>query len=155
MSTYNILICRNIGKIWLTEHANFLQEDNVNWLDHMNLQADLILHWMHMLEATFSKVVAYITWVKSLIWSCVSCRSTKCVELCLTNLLLNTACPDLANSVDPDQLASEEANWSRSALFIIKNVNFCQKLGSSNLIGCKLKVGVASNLFSKARVKWK
>ena len=27
-----------------------------------------------------------------------------------TLLLLNTTCPVLANSVDPDQLASEEAN---------------------------------------------
>ena len=30
---------------------------------------------------------------------------------------------DFANSVDPDQLASEEANWSGSALFAIKYVN--------------------------------
>ena len=59
-------------------------------------------------------------------------------------LLLNTTCPVLANSVDPDQLASEEANWSGSALFDIKYVNFYQKLGSSNLIGWKLEVGVAS-----------
>ena len=29
-----------------------------------------------------------------------------------------------ANSVDPDQLASEEANWSESALFIIQYVQF-------------------------------
>ena len=28
----------------------------------------------------------------------------------LTFLLLNTTCPVLANSADPDQLASEEAN---------------------------------------------
>ena len=28
--------------------------------------------------------------------------------------------PAFANSVDPDQLVSEEANWSRSALFAIK-----------------------------------
>ena len=35
-------------------------------------------------------------------------------------LLLNTTCTVLANSVDPDQLASEEANWSGSALFVIK-----------------------------------
>ena len=28
----------------------------------------------------------------------------------LTLFLLNTACPVLANSVDPDQLASEKAN---------------------------------------------
>ena len=32
-------------------------------------------------------------------------------------------CPAFANSVDPDQLASKEANWSGSALFAIKYVN--------------------------------
>ena len=32
--------------------------------------------------------------------------------------------PAFANSVDPDQLASEEANWSGSALFAIKYVNW-------------------------------
>ena len=48
-------------------------------------------------------------------------------------------CPVLANNVDPDQLASEEANWSGSALFVIKYVNFQQKPGSSNLIGWKLE----------------
>ena len=59
-------------------------------------------------------------------------------------------CPVLANSVDPDQLASKEANWSLeanwsgSALFVIKYVIFNQKPGSSNLIGWKLEVGVAS-----------
>ena len=62
----------------------------------------------------------------------------------LTLLLLNTTCPVLANSVDPDQLAFEEANRSGSALFVIKYVNFYQKRGSSNLIGWKLEVGVAS-----------
>ena len=31
-------------------------------------------------------------------------------------------CPGLANCVDPDQLASSEANWSGSALFVIKYV---------------------------------
>ena len=29
----------------------------------------------------------------------------------------------MTNSADPDQLASEEANWSGSALFVIKHVN--------------------------------
>ena len=43
-----------------------------------------------------------------------------------------------ANSVDSDQLAPEEANWSGSALFGIKNVNLYQQSGSSNLIGRKL-----------------
>ena len=62
----------------------------------------------------------------------------------LTLLLLNTTCPVLTNSVDPDQLASEEAKWSGSALFVIKYVNFYQKTVSSYLTGCKLEVGVAS-----------
>ena len=33
-------------------------------------------------------------------------------------------CPAFDNSVDPVQLASEEANWSGSALFVIDYVNF-------------------------------
>ena len=41
--------------------------------------------------------------------------------------------PAFANSVDPDQLASEEANWSGSALFAIKYVNLYLQSGLSNL----------------------
>ena len=41
----------------------------------------------------------------------------------LTLVLLNPDIPCFANSVDPDQLASEEANWSGSALFAIKYAN--------------------------------
>ena len=52
--------------------------------------------------------------------------------------------PAFANSVDPDQCA----NWSGPALFVIQYVNLFthvyQQPGSSNLIGCKLEVGVAS-----------
>ena len=48
-------------------------------------------------------------------------------------------CPAFANKVDPDQLASEEANWSRSALFAIQY----EQTGSRNLIGWHLEVGVA------------
>ena len=62
----------------------------------------------------------------------------------LTLLLLNTICPVLAISVDLHQVTSEEANRSGSALFVIKYVNFYQKPGSSNLIGWKVEVGVAS-----------
>ena len=53
-------------------------------------------------------------------------------------------CPAFSNSVDPDQLASEEANWSGSALFASKYVNLYQQSGSGNLIGSKLEMGVAS-----------
>ena len=55
--------------------------------------------------------------------------------LYLTLLLLNTTCPVLVSSVGTDQLASEEANWSGSALFAIKYLNLYQQPGSSNLIG--------------------
>ena len=59
-------------------------------------------------------------------------------------LLLNMTFSVLTNSVDPNQLASSEANWSGSALFVIKYENFYQKPGLSNLTGWKLKLGVAS-----------
>ena len=39
---------------------------------------------------------------------------------------------------------SEEANWSGSALFVIKYLNLYEQLGSGNLIGWKLEVGMAS-----------
>ena len=52
--------------------------------------------------------------------------------------------PVFANSVDPDHLASEEANWTGSALFAIRYMNLYRKPGSSNLIGWKLEVGVVS-----------
>ena len=45
----------------------------------------------------------------------------------LTILLQNTTCLVLASSVDPDQLAFEDANWSGSVLFVIKYVNFYKK----------------------------
>ena len=38
----------------------------------------------------------------------------------------------------------EEANWSISALFIIRNMKMYQQPGSSNLIGWQLEMGVAS-----------
>ena len=40
--------------------------------------------------------------------------------------------------------ASEEANWSGSALFAIQYVNLYQQPGSSNLTGWQIEVGVAS-----------
>ena len=41
--------------------------------------------------------------------------------------------PSFANSVDPDQLASEKANWLGSTLFVIKHINLYQQSGSSSL----------------------
>ena len=72
-------------------------------------------------------------------------KKQKCsVTILFALVLLIWICPAFANSVDPDQLASEEANWSGSALFAIKYVNLYQQSGSSNPIGWKLEMGVAS-----------
>ena len=60
-------------------------------------------------------------------------------------------CPVFANSEDLDQLASEEVNWSGSALFVINYVNFCQQPGSSNLIGWNLEVGMASKFIQQGK----
>ena len=40
-----------------------------------------------------------------------------------TSTQTNKQNPAFANGVDPDQLASEKANWSGSALFAIMYVN--------------------------------
>ena len=52
--------------------------------------------------------------------------------------------PDFSNSVDSDQLASEEANLFVPVLFAITYVNLWQQLGSSNLIDWKLELDMAS-----------
>ena len=49
----------------------------------------------------------------------------------LPSMLLTRIYPAIANSVDPDQLASE-ANWSKY-----------QQSGLSNLIGWKLEMGMS------------
>ena len=41
-------------------------------------------------------------------------------------------------------MASEEANWSGSALFVIQCVNLFQQSKLSNLFGWKLEMGMAS-----------
>ena len=101
-----------------------------------------------MIHMKIQDLFSYFLWKKK--WKCCLLQLWKLLsEFNLTLLLLNMTCPVLANSVDPDQLASEE-NWSGSALFvisiwyIIRYVNFYQNPGSSNLIGWKLEVGMAS-----------
>ena len=61
------------------------------------------------------------------------------ISALLTLVLLNRLYPAFANSVDPDQLASEEANWSGSTLFAINYVNLYQQSELSNLISRKLE----------------
>ena len=47
----------------------------------------------------------------------------------LTEFLLNPDVHYLFKWVDPDQSASEETNWSKSALFISQYVNWYQQFG--------------------------
>ena len=48
--------------------------------------------------------------------------------------------PAFADSVDPDQLGSEEANWSGSALFVMKYVNLYQQPRSVIWLAEKIEV---------------
>ena len=52
--------------------------------------------------------------------------------------------PGFTNSIDPEQLASEEAICSGFALFVVKHVNLYRQPGSSKFTGLKLEVDVAS-----------
>ena len=54
-------------------------------------------------------------------------------------------CPAFQNSVEPDQLATEEVNWSRFALFVIQFVNLYQQSELSYLFGWQLEMGMASS----------
>ena len=73
-----------------------------------------------------------------------SLLSAEFVQRVLTLVLLKPEYLAFANSVDPDQLASEKANWSGSALFAIQYVNLYQQSGLNNMIGWQLEMGVAS-----------
>ena len=53
----------------------------------------------------------------------------------LSLILLLTTTPTFANSVDPDQMASSEAIWSGSTLFVIQFVNLKENIIWCNLIG--------------------
>ena len=73
--------------------------------------------WTYTVHATSDKKICYFFYVYQP-WFCWA-------QICLI----------FANSVDADQLASEEANWSGSALFVMKYVNLYEQPGSSSLIG--------------------
>ena len=52
------------------------------------------------------------------------------------------------NSVDPDQMASEEAIWSGSTLFFTQFVNLYDQTTLGNLIGWQSKMGVEDLIYS-------
>ena len=62
----------------------------------------------------------------------------------LTLILLFTTTPTFANSVDLDQMASEEAIWSGSTLFVIQFVNLNKNIRWCKLISWESEMGVAN-----------
>ena len=52
------------------------------------------------------------------------------------------------NSLDPDQMASEEAIWSGSTLFFMEFVNLHEQTTLSYLIGCQSEMSVADLIYS-------
>ena len=87
------------------------------------------------------------SWMQHLIRVCTAClnyRKSRVKGNSQPFSCWTLTCPVLANDVEPDQLASEEANWSGSALFVTNYVNFYQKPGSSNLIGWNFEESKAS-----------
>ena len=63
-------------------------------------------------------------------------------------VLLNPDMPCLYQHI---KSRSEEANSSGAALFVVKYVNLYQQRRSSNLIGCKLEVGVAAYFIQQGK----
>ena len=63
----------------------------------------------------------------------MSCITEK--KQTLTLILLFMTTPTFANSIDSDQMASEEAIWSGSTLFVIQIVNLNENIIWCNLIG--------------------
>ena len=63
----------------------------------------------------------------------MSCITEK--KQTLTLILLFMATPTFANSIDSDQMASKEAIWSGSTLFVIQIVNLNENIIWCNLIG--------------------
>ena len=64
-----------------------------------------------------------VKWYKYLVTLNLAVNSKHASWIDLTLVLLNPDIPCLSNSVDPDQLASEEAYWSWAAVFAIKYMN--------------------------------
>ena len=147
-------------RLWAKkEHDSFWPLSDVSnailfklyWGTKVNLVCTLSLHkaWMsclyHPLCLHQMRVVTHKYTGVKLLWSTsfLSFRMTD--DLVYKPLFYWTRmCPALANSVNPDQLASEEVNWSRSALFVILYVNLYQQSGVSNPIGWQLEMSVAS-----------
>ena len=97
-----------------------------------------LLSFPHLLEKVYFFIIYYFYLPLYFQRKTISC------ELSWPSSCWTRICPAFANSVDPDQLASSEANWSGCTLFAIKYVNLYQQCGLSNLIGWKLEMGMAS-----------
>ena len=79
------------------------------------------MKYQHLMAKTLHHIWSYDYYIYPKYWDTLTSYHT-CPDI-LTLVMLNPDIPAFANSVDPYQLASEEANWSGSALFAIKYMN--------------------------------
>ena len=151
-------VCSGLSVPILRVNTVYLISNRI--LQKFSTHGEIILDPHALLTVFQWKWISMKMW-DTLILQQLLCRFTHYTETWICHIYLNPSLAEhdmpLANSVDPDHLASEEANWSGSALFVSNvnptdldlhclslNVNFYQKSGSSNLTGWKLEVGVAS-----------
>ena len=128
--------------------ADILNFSEKTGFDQICMEYQILFSWKNFTNLSSAELAQWVVKaeIQYVLKSCLCCSisnvHTPAIADLLTLVLLNPDIPCFANSVDPDQLA--EANWSGSALFAIKYANLLQQWGSSNLIGWKLEVGVAS-----------
>ena len=111
---------------WISRRDRMTTE-NISWSNLHERMCFLLLTNQSIIRTFIENYTEIITWLPtpSKCKQCIEfsnfkfCKMGKHIFFSLTLLLLNTTSPVLANSVDPGQLASAEANWSGSALFVI------------------------------------
>ena len=107
----------------------------------MTLKSILEYQYWSRLSAISAITIGILRWISSHIQYL---NSQQLYNVILILLLLNTTCPVLANSVDPDQMASEKPTDPDLHCLSLNMWISIKNHGSSNLIGWKLEVGVAS-----------
>ena len=107
----------------------------------------LISPQKHMLLVLIRSASPFCGEMRIFIWILPLSKAVDLLDILLKNLilvLLNPDTPCLRKQCRSRSVGFWKANWSVSALFIIQYVNLYQQPRSSNLIGWKLEVGMAS-----------
>ena len=123
---------------------------SVNWLFGLREVENRYARWYPLKTICIKYQIHFLGNIRKIFQNVIcwkyypECKALRHYNLRINPFHAKHDIPCLSKQCDPDQLASEEANWSGSALFAIKYVNLYQQTVSSNLIGWKLEMGVAS-----------